>query len=210
MIEDVFNESSEKNIPPKDRDCEKLQLELEELQKQIAQKEIEIEKTSELFNKEINKIAEQTGKHPTEIKLPQQTTAFKETLGEMYELHLEKNHDYSSSNVTVAGEIGVLIRIWDKFCRLCNLYGIEFPAVGPDIQKIIDNIEIRLETPSDIDMDDIRTILGRLHQLKTKSEFDWENIQPKSPKNESVEDAWKDMGVYSLIGLLVKKGAWGR
>jgi hypothetical protein len=144
-------------------------------------------------------------RHPTEIKFPQQTTGFKNIIEKMYQLYLNRNHDYGSANMAIAGEIGVLIRIWDKFCRLCNLYGIEFPAIGPDIQKLIDEVNSRrIGTTDNID------IIQRLQKLKEKSEFDWENIKPKPPKNEPIEDAWVDMSVYSIIGYLVLQGKWGR
>ena len=33
---------------------------------------------------------------------------------------------------------------------------------------------------------------------------------PREPKNESIEDSFMDMAVYAVIGLLLKKGVWGR
>ena len=52
--------------------------------------------------------------------------------------------------------------------------------------------------------------LEKLNEIKKKSEFDFSNVKPKSPKNESIEDAWLDLSVYSIIGLLQKSGKWGR
>jgi nucleoside 2-deoxyribosyltransferase len=33
---------------------------------------------------------------------------------------------------------------------------------------------------------------------------------PSDPKNESIEDTYMDLAVYAIIGLLLKKGIWGR
>jgi hypothetical protein len=33
---------------------------------------------------------------------------------------------------------------------------------------------------------------------------------PSSPKNESIEDTYMDMSVYAIIGLLLRKGQWGK
>ncbi|MHB9019387.1 MAG: DUF1937 family protein [Minisyncoccota bacterium] len=33
---------------------------------------------------------------------------------------------------------------------------------------------------------------------------------PKDPKHESIEDTLMDAGVYSIIGLILRSGAWGR
>jgi hypothetical protein len=40
----------------------------------------------------------------------------------------------------------------------------------------------------------------------TRSEF----IKPKTPKNESVEDTYMDLSVYGIIGLLFRRGQWGK
>lgn len=140
--------------------------------------------------------------HPTEIKYPKQTEEFRRIMDSMYKTHLDKNQDYSPANIIVAGEIGVLIRIWDKFCRLCNLYGITFPAVGPRIDTLIEKIESE-------ELSKEQTI-EELKQLKHASEFDFNSIVAKQPKNESVEDAWLDLSNYSIIGNLKRKKAWGR
>jgi len=67
----------------------------------------------------------------------------------------KKQQDYSSSNIAEFGDIGVLIRMNDKFNRLKNL-----------------------------------------------------TLNSKSPKNESIEDTWRDISVYATIGLLCYKGKW--
>lgn len=40
----------------------------------------------------------------------------------------------------------------------------------------------------------------------TRSEFS----APRTPKNESIEDSFLDAAVYSIIGLLLRRGVWGR
>jgi hypothetical protein len=62
-------------------------------------------------------------KHITEITCPQQTKAFREVLDKMYQLHLEKNADYSKYNVLATGNIGVVVRLWDKAARMMSLAG---------------------------------------------------------------------------------------
>jgi len=146
-------------------------------------------------------------KHETEEKLPIQTTAFKELIDKMYAVHLDKNRDYSPANILIAGDIGVLIRVWDKFCRLCNLYGVEFPAPKP----LIDNLIEKLKANKDNDIiTPVADVLSDLEKIRSKSEFDWGNIKKKSPSNESIKDSWMDMSVYSIIGLLEDENKWGR
>ena len=38
-----------------------------------------------------------------------------------------KQRDYGSRNISEFGEIGILMRVWDKICRLKNLMGKENP-----------------------------------------------------------------------------------
>ena len=40
-------------------------------------------------------------------------------------LSVKKNKDYSPFNILATGEIGVVIRLADKFIRLANLYGLD-------------------------------------------------------------------------------------
>lgn len=44
--------------------------------------------------------------------------------------------------------------------------------------------------------------VGRLRNLL------YEN--PNNPSNESLDDTWLDMANYALIGLMVRRGTWGR
>jgi hypothetical protein len=62
-------------------------------------------------------------KHPTEIRSPEQSQAFREITGRMYRVHLDKNADYSPANIAGPGELGLVTRIWDKTTRLMNLLG---------------------------------------------------------------------------------------
>jgi len=64
--------------------------------------------------------------HPTEIRCPEQARAFREIVGKMYRVHLDKNTDYSPANIMATGEIGLITRLWDKTARLLNLLGFRF------------------------------------------------------------------------------------
>lgn len=106
--------------------------------------------------------------HPTERKYPEQTEFFKQITDEMYQLHLQKNQDYSPSNINGVGMIGLATRIWDKTVRLMNLLGF--------------NIEAKL-----ISFDGAR-----------------------EPKNESIDDTFKDLANYGVIGMIMRANKWGK
>jgi len=106
--------------------------------------------------------------HMTELLRPKQCNAFIETIMKMYRVHLKKNADYSPANIIGTGEVGVVVRLWDKIARLLNLTGFR--------------IEVRSST------------------------FE----KPLKPQNESIDDAYMDLSVYGIIGMLVRKGAWGK
>src|SRR2546430_620193 len=61
--------------------------------------------------------------HPTEQNYPLQTARFREILDEMYQVHLDKNRDYSPINILGVGIVGIVTRIWDKTSRICSLLG---------------------------------------------------------------------------------------
>lgn len=63
--------------------------------------------------------------HPVEVKCPEQVEAF--TLAQMhgYRVHLDKNLDYSPANIKGTGELGAVVRLWDKTARIMNLTGFE-------------------------------------------------------------------------------------
>jgi len=105
--------------------------------------------------------------HPTEVKCPNQAAGFKALVDQMYQTHLDKNADYSPANILGVGEIGLIVRMWDKMTRLMNLLGFR--------------IEVKFV----------------------------EYVGPKDAKNESVDDTYLDMAVYSIISLLYRSGKWG-
>jgi hypothetical protein len=61
--------------------------------------------------------------HETEKRYPEQVAAFREILENMYKTHLDKNLDYSPSNVLATGIVGLATRIWDKTVRIMSLLG---------------------------------------------------------------------------------------
>lgn len=56
---------------------------------------------------------------------PEQTETFKQITKDMYNLHCAKMEDYSPWNMKGTGELGAIVRIWDKTARLMNLYGFD-------------------------------------------------------------------------------------
>ena len=144
-------------------------------------------------------------KHPTELRFPIQTEAFRELIEKMYRIHLEKNQDYSPANILVTGEVGVLVRVWDKLARIFNLNGLMFPSVKPEIEQLIEDIETN--SPK---VDDTRMILERLDEIVKKSSLDFSKAKKKEASNESLEDSWLDLAVYAIIGYLENKRKWGK
>ena len=67
-------------------------------------------------------------KHITEQRCPEQVKAFREVIEEMYSLHLRKNADYSPLNLQGTGDLGVVVRAWDKMSRLMSLTGFRLTA----------------------------------------------------------------------------------
>lgn len=107
-------------------------------------------------------------KYVTERVSPIQCRAFIDTIMTMYRVHLKKNADYSPANILGTGELGVVVRLWDKIARLMNLTGFKLKVDIASYDK------------------------------------------PKAPKNESVDDAYMDLSVYGIIGMLVRQGVWGK
>lgn len=140
--------------------------------------------------------------HPTEKKFPKQVKGFQDTVDKMVEVHKKKNLDYSPSNILIAGEYGIITRIWDKVSRICNLMGLTFPAPEPLIDNLIDDIEQ--------DGLDTKQILERLDEIKSKCKWDFKNIKAHDPCNESLMDSWLDLSVYAIIGKLYSENKWGR
>jgi hypothetical protein len=79
--------------------------------------------------------------HPTEIRCPRQVIRFAEVLGKMYRVHLAKNADYSPANIGGMGSQGIIVRLWDKMCRLMNLQGwnvnAEFVSLSPEKENTV-------------------------------------------------------------------------
>lgn len=78
--------------------------------------------------------------HPTEVRSPNQARRFREIIEQMYQVHLDKNADYSPANILGTGEIGGVVRLWDKMARLLNLMGFEIDVRlvgyhGPKLAK---------------------------------------------------------------------------
>lgn len=107
--------------------------------------------------------------HPTQEQSPEQCQEFVKILSDMWQTHLDKNHDYSPANILLTGTTGLVTRIWDKTARLLNLTGFKFKAI--------------------------------LHEGVNP---------PKNPKNESIEDTYRDLTVYGVIGILLLRDKWGK
>lgn len=143
--------------------------------------------------------------HTTEQRFPKQTTEYKKLLEHKYKVHLEKNKDYSPANILVAGELGILVRMWDKFCRICNLYGIPFPTLGPQVDNASEEIMQLIK-----DHPNSEKVKNILTNLSHSCEFDWSKFKEGTPSNESLDDSWVDLSVYTDIGILKRRKCWGR
>lgn len=86
----------------------------------------------------------------------------------MFEWHMKKNNDYGAANITGFGIEGILVRLWDKMCRLMNLNGYKI------------------------------------------SEIKIEKIPIKEAANESTDDTFLDMAIYSVIAKCILSGKWGK
>lgn len=99
---------------------------------------------------------------------PEQYEYMLEQFITMFEWHMKKNNDYGSANIAGFGVEGIVIRLWDKMCRLVNLSGYK-----------ITKIEI-------------------------------EKKPVKEAANESIDDTFLDMAIYSTIARCMLKGKWGK
>lgn len=83
---------------------------------------------------------------PEEVKYPEQYEEFKRIVDVMYKIHTEKMSDYSPQNMLGTGEVGAIVRIWDKTARLMNLYGFDITtgeykgSKSPKFESIEDNL----------------------------------------------------------------------
>lgn len=65
---------------------------------------------------------------PAEQRCPVQVARHRELLGQLMRTHLDKAADYGPNAIRGMGELGVVVRVWDKVCRLLHLYGIRIDA----------------------------------------------------------------------------------
>jgi len=142
--------------------------------------------------------------HPTEVLSPVQCKRFAETLGQMYRTHLSKNHDYSPANILGMGEVGGVVRLWDKAIRLANLNGIQlhlndvyFSNQSDEFKPLIWSLLVN--TLSLVNKLGFRFKITKIMVGKTKS-----------AKNESIDDTLIDLSVYAIIQRLLMAGEWGR
>ena len=69
-----------------------------------------------------------------ETEYPEQYEWMLEQFITMFEWHMKKNNDYGAANITGFGIDGILVRLWDKICRLMNLNGYKISEIK--IEKI--------------------------------------------------------------------------
>jgi hypothetical protein len=152
--------------------------------------------------------------HPCEVKYPAQTSTWKKLDEEQYQLHLQKNLDYSPANINYMGMPGVIVRLWDKYCRLLNLFGVPLPNFNKVILDGKDRLKERLDLAShpltEKDVELIKIIDEEFEKMIAESIINFEKISEKVPANETVEDTIKDLGNYARIAHLVYRKVWGR
>jgi len=79
-------------------------------------------------------------------KFEEQYAEFERIVQGMLKLHKDKMNDYSEWNMKGTGELGAIVRIWDKTARLMNLYGFDIGTgkfsgkVNPNFESIEDNL----------------------------------------------------------------------
>lgn len=100
-------------------------------------------------------------KHITEINYPEQTKRFREILDEMYQVHLEKNADYSPMNILATGIVGIATRIWDKTARVCNLLGFNLQTGEYYSERKSTNDESIEDNLKDLG---VYSIIGRIYR----------------------------------------------
>ena len=85
--------------------------------------------------------------HVTEKENPEQCKEFRETIERLYQVHLDKNADYSKYNMLATGQIGAVTRMWDKMARLMSLTGFDIgtgklnPPKEPKNESVEDTLE---------------------------------------------------------------------
>ena len=145
---------------------------------------------------------------------------------EYYQLMCKKNQDYSQSNIVYSGVPGVLIRIWDKMCRLFSLFNVQIPNYltifdnnKAEMKLVLaDMLNKRANAPyvGNIDMNhkiqkDMEQYIDFVFERMEKAcQVDFSKFKEVSPQNESVLDTFKDLEIYTRIGHLRYLGKWGR
>lgn len=135
------------------------------------------------------------GVHPTELKCPKQTREFMRIIMHYYQVHLKKNQDYSPANILATGFIGLVTRLWDKVARFSNLSGREVKIINEE--TIVEIIFYHMSRLMWMTGFRVKMVL---------SDFSGK----KNAQNEPVEDSLDDMGVYSIIGKIIRGGLWGK
>lgn len=167
-------------------------------------------------------MGENDGKHPTELRYPKQTATWKELDKKGYDIHLNKNRDYSPSNILYTGMPGILVRLWDKICRLMNLYNIPFP----NFQEILDEGQSHIYDRINLNTIEISHngcleefihvikvkdfVESEFFKMNDKSRIDFTKFREREPANESIEDNLSDLSNYAKILHLYYRRVWGR
>lgn len=150
-----------------------------------------------------------TDLHPTEEKFPQQAKKFKEITEKLYRVHLDKNQDYSPSNIIITGMPGALVRMWDKIARIFNLMGVPFPHIIQDLDESKDII-ISVIKSSENQQYIIEVIENQFKYLESSCSMDFSTIKEKVAKNESLTDSLEDLANYAIIAILMRERIWGK
>lgn len=86
--------------------------------------------------------------HPTEVKYPNQCSEYKKIVDTLYQLHLDKNLEYSPNNVKALGVLGLNLRIFEKTIRALNILGWDVweGKPKPPIEKVkFDSVDRELD-----------------------------------------------------------------
>lgn len=84
--------------------------------------------------------------YDSQDKYPEQSAEFLRITQEMYRVFNSKMNDYSPWNMLGTGELGAVVRLWDKTARLMNLYGFDIGTgklnkpTSPKYESIEDNL----------------------------------------------------------------------
>lgn len=156
--------------------------------------------------------------HPVEQKYPRQTAAWKKIDEDSYKVHLEKNSDYSPSNVLYSGMPGIMVRLWDKVARIFNLFGVPFPnfveVLNTQKKELIQElVKFGSNNSGNIifGRETLESIINKHFDImEERSTIDFTKFLEKEPENESVLDNLKDLRSYAQIATVYYMGEWGR